>query len=191
MHIGNKQLAFLDTETTGLIPGKHEVIEVAIIVENRLHHWYIRPERLADADEKALQINGYATHPERWHSAVSMNLAGPEILDVLRDKVVVGHNVNFDLEMLSGHFRVAGVKHRLPYHKVDTVTLAYTRLVPLGLSSLSLDKIREFLCWSKENAHSAIKDVRDTERLYRLLVRNRASLRARVFLQQWLPSRLA
>ena len=189
MDIGAKQLAFLDTETTGLVPGKHEVIEVAILVGNRLHHWLIRPERLEDADPKALQINGYATHPERWNNAVSMRTAAPEIMAVLKDKVVVGHNVGFDVDMLAGHMNAVGVKSRLPYHKVDTVTLAFTRLVPLGLSSLSLDKIREFLRWSGVGAHTAVKDVQDTERLYYLLIGNRLTLRAKVALQRFLPQR--
>jgi DNA polymerase-3 subunit epsilon len=167
--LSEKPLAFLDTETTGLIPGKHEVIEVAVLVGNTLHHWMVRPERLADAEPRALEINGYAARPERWKDARTMREVGPEIMAVLKGTVVVGHNVGFDLDMLNGHMRKVGLNPHLPYHKVDTVTLAYTRLAPLGLGKLSLDTIREFLGWSKEGAHTAAKDVTDTARLYRLL----------------------
>ena len=164
-----KPLAFLDTETTGLVPGRHEVIEVAVMVGDRLYHWMVRPERLGDAEPKALEVNGYARSPERWEGARTMKEVGPEIMAALKGAVVVGHNVGFDIDMLAGHMRKAGLNPHLPYHKVDTVTLAYTRLAPLGLDKLSLDTIRAFLGWSKEEAHTAVKDVMDTERLYRLL----------------------
>lgn len=167
-----KPLAFLDTETTGLTAGRHEVIEVAVLVGDRLHHWLVRPERLEDAEPKALEVNGYAARPERWDGAKTMREVGPEIMAVLKGTVVVGHNVGFDLDMLAGHMRRVGLHPTLPYHKVDTVTLAYTRLAPLGLEKLSLDTIRAFLGWSKEGAHTAAKDVQDTERLYRLLTRS-------------------
>jgi len=172
MPLSEKPLAFLDSETTGLTPGKHEVIEVAVLVGDTLHHWMVRPERLEDAEPKALEVNGYAARPERWDGAKTMREVGPEIMRVLKGTVVVGHNVGFDLDMLNGHMRKVGLNPHLPYHKVDTVTLAYTRLVPLGLGKLSLDAIREFLGWSKEGAHTAAKDVTDTARLYELLTRS-------------------
>lgn len=185
MNLSDKPLAFLDTETTGLTPGRHEVIEVAALVGDRLYHWMVRPERLEDAEPKALEVNGYARFPERWEGAKTMKEVGPEIMAALKGTVVVGHNVGFDLDMLNGHMRKVGLNPHLPYHKVDTVTLAYTRLVPLGLEKLSLDTIRAFLGWSKEGAHTAVKDVKDTERLYRLLTRtSTAGLRVGLWLRK-------
>ena len=172
MTLREKPLAFLDTETTGLSPGRHEVIEVAVLVGDRLYHWLIAPERSEDAEPKALEVNGYSRFPERWEGAKTMREVGPEIIAALKGTVVVGHNVGYDLDMLNGHMRRVGLSPRLPYHKVDTVALAYTRLVPLGLEKLSLDTIRAFLGWSKEGAHTATKDAKDTERLYRLLTRS-------------------
>jgi DNA polymerase-3 subunit epsilon len=184
MSLSDKPLAVLDTETTGLIPGKHEVIEVAVLVGDTLHHWLVRPERLEDAEPKALEVNGYARNPERWDGAKTMLEVAPEILTVLKGAVVVGHNVGFDLDMLNGHMRKVGLHPRLPYHKVDTTTLAYTRLAPLGLDRLALDAIRDFLGWSKEGAHTAVKDVMDTARLYRLLTRSSTmGLRVRLWLR--------
>jgi DNA polymerase-3 subunit epsilon len=185
MNLSDKPLAFLDTETTGLTPGRHEVIEVAALVGDRLYHWMVRPERLEDAEPKALEVNGYARFPERWEGAKTMKEVGPEIMAALKGTVIVGHNVGFDLDMLNGHMRKVGLNPHLPYPKVDTVTLAYTRLVPLGLEKLSLDTIRAFLGWSKEGAHTAVKDVKDTERLYRLLTRtSTAGLRVGLWLRK-------
>lgn len=46
------------------------------------------------------------------------------------------------------------------------MTLAYEHLVPKGLGSLSLDRIRGFLGWSHDGAHTAMVDTRDCRRLF-------------------------
>jgi DNA polymerase III epsilon subunit-like protein len=59
--------AFLDTETTGLDPGRHEMWELAIITreeghprdEDQEHLFQVYPGRLADADPTALRINRF------------------------------------------------------------------------------------------------------------------------------------
>ena len=89
----------------------------------------------------------------------------------LRDVVLVGHNVGFDLDFLQEGINRAGLPDKLSYHKIDTVTLAFEHLVPCGLTSLSLDRIRKFLGWDMTDAHSALKDTEDARRLYYLLVR--------------------
>jgi DNA polymerase-3 subunit epsilon len=187
MPISERPLAFIDTETTGLDSAIHEVIEVAIVKEypdGRIEYYQslIRPERIEDAHPKALEVNGYAADPSRWDRMETMETVGPLILSTLKDCVVVGHNVGFDIDMLEANMRRAGLSPRLPYHKIDTVTLAYEHLVPCGLESLSLDNIRRFLDWSLEDAHTAMKDAKDARRLYRLC--NRSGKVAR-FLMRW------
>lgn len=175
--LSHRPLAFIDTETTGLDPQIHEVIEVAIIKEYadgsvERFHTLIRPVDIATAHPKALEINGYAADPSRWENAPYMEHTAGKIADLLKGCVIVGHNVGFDLDMLQSGFDRAGLRYRLPYHKVDTVTLAYEHLVPCGLESVSMDKIRKFLGWSMDDAHTALKDAEDARRLYRLLNRS-------------------
>ena len=170
------KLAFLDTETTGLSPQKHEILEIALLIEEegkepQALHYLIKPERLEDAQPEALKINGYAASPERWKGAPSLKEVGPQLVEALKGAVVVGHNVGFDLSFLEEGLKRSGVAGRLPYHKIDTVTLVYEHLQPLGLKRVSLDKTREFLGWSKEGAHTALKDAKDAQRLYHLLLR--------------------
>lgn len=185
--LSEKPLCFLDTETTGLDSSIHEVIEVAIVKEypdGRTQHYQslIRPENIENAAPKALELNGYAANPARWEQMETMATVGPLILNVLKGSVVVGHNVGFDLDMLEANMKRAGLEPRLPYHKIDTVTLAYEHLVPCGLESLSMDKIRKFLDWSMEDAHTAMKDAKDARRLYRLCSRSGKAAR---FLIRW------
>lgn len=169
-------IAFIDTETTGLDPNRAEVIEFAAIRRNAdgtetRFHTLICPQRIDDADVKALEINGYIKAPERWDVAPTMGQVGNQIADFLKGTVICGHNISFDEAMLNANLHRAGVKRRVPYHKVDTVTLAHEHLVPLGLKRLSLDFIRAFLGWSKEGAHTAMKDAEDVQRLYDLTIR--------------------
>lgn len=169
--LSQKALAFIDTETTGLDPDLNDVIEFAVIrvtPEGGEKRWQtkIKPENIETAHPKALEVNGYTE--EKWADAPSMADAGPTIVEILRNSVLVGHNVSFDEAMLKANLKRAGVSGRIPYHKVDTVTLAYEHLVPYGLESLSLDNIRKFLGWSLEGAHTAMQDVEDARKLYHL-----------------------
>ena len=191
--MNRKAICFLDTETTGLDPQVAEVIEVAVIrcepdgSETRFHT-LIKPQRIEDAHPKALEVNGYAADPSRWDDAPTMAEVGDRIADITRNSVICGHNVGFDEAMISANFKRAGVRRRIPYHKVDTVTLAWEHLVPLGLERLSMDRIREFLGWSKEGAHTAMKDAEDAKSLYDLLCRmtveQRDSLRSYLKIKQ-------
>lgn len=181
--MNGKAICFLDTETTGLDPQQAEVIEVAVIrrepdgtlarlkcAEARFHT-LIKPERIEDAHPKALEINGYAADPSRWDDAPTMAEVGDQIADFCRNSVICGHNVSFDETMIAANFKWAGVRRRIPYHKIDTITLAYEHLIPMGLERVGMDAIRDFLGWSKDGAHTAMKDAEDAMSLYDLLCR--------------------
>jgi DNA polymerase-3 subunit epsilon len=169
--IGDRPLAFLDTETTGLNPQEQEVIEIAVIKEwpdGRLEEWEtkIKPQRIETAHPRALAINGYADHPQDWEDAPTFDEVAAVIVAKLDGCVIVGHNPKFDLGFLQAGLDRVGSHGRLPYHAIDTVTLVYEHLVPKGCPSLSLDVVRKFLGWSHDGAHTALVDTRDCRRLY-------------------------
>ena len=173
---GLLRIAIIDTETTGLDPQTSVVLEfAALIIEDgvvvREYETKIKPlvQELHYAHPKALEVNGYTD--EAWEDAPSVEEVGPDIISILDGCVLVGHNVAFDEAILRAHFASRGVKGRIPYHKIDTVSLAYEHLTPLGLESPSLDRVRDFLGWPKDRAHTAMQDVRDTKRLFDLLWR--------------------
>ena len=117
------QLAVIDTETTGLSPAKHEVIEVGIlrieqwfendnIYARRLHELCVKmhPRNIAVADPIALKINGYTAL--RWQDAKDHEPALFSVRDALtfivpgemnqnmNDLVLVGHNIHFDVSFM-------------------------------------------------------------------------------------------
>jgi len=176
---------FIDTETTGLNPELHEIIEIGIIVEDSKGnliesiHLKIRPER-GNFDERAIKINGFSW--ENWADSKSFETHCNMLFELLSDKnsVIIGHNPKFDYEFLEESFFRCG-KH-LPYNRlIDTRVLVYEHLYPIGCRTMSLDGVRRFLFWNSEGSHTAMKDVEDTKNLFHLL--NRMSLFSRLKLQ--------
>jgi DNA polymerase III subunit epsilon len=173
---GSRPLAFLDVETTGLDTALHEVIEIGILrgEDPAPQEWHslVKPERLEVAEQRALEINGYATNPDRWNGAPTMAEVGAEVVKTLEGCVIIGQNVSYDLDILKRCLQRAGVDvSALPWRKLDTMTLSYEHLIPLGLQGLGLQAVRRFLGWSEEGAHTAMGDVRDTRNLFHLLLR--------------------
>jgi DNA polymerase-3 subunit epsilon len=176
MGLKDKRLAFIDTETTGLDPSRHEVIDFAAVIRSadgstERVSFKIRPEHLERADPKALEVNGYT--PEGWAGAISQEEGARRMLDALNGCVIVGHNVGFDLDFIKAtvtRHDKAGAR-KLPYHKVDTVTLAYVVLAPYGLDKLSLESVCNFLGVTNEGAHTALADVERCMAVYDRLSR--------------------
>jgi DNA polymerase-3 subunit epsilon len=70
-------IAFIDLETTGLDPVKHEILQIGIVrVDARtltIHSQIelkVIPVRIIDAEAKALEVNGY--REELWIDAVPL-----------------------------------------------------------------------------------------------------------------------
>jgi len=167
---------YIDTETTGLNPGEHEIIEIAIITEyadGGVVRWSskVRPAHIETAHPKALEINGY--NEEAWGDAPSQRNIAALVHQHLQGAVVVGHNVKFDIGFIQEMFEQHGIDHRWVHRdQIDTITLVREHLFPTGLKSASLDNTRRWLGWSLEGAHSALKDAEDCMRLRHSLERS-------------------
>ena len=168
------KLHFVDTETTGLVASAHEIIDIAIITQDRgvtthTFHSKVMPEWIADADPEALRINGYK--PMNWDLAPSWSEIGPIVNEILSDGIIVGHNVNFDYQFIREGIQRLGHKPKMSRRTIDTITLVYEHLYPMGLESASLKSVREFLGMSSEGAHTALQDTRDTQVVFNTLWR--------------------
>jgi len=163
------RLVFIDIETTGLIAGYHEIIEIAIIGDNFEYHKKVKPKRLEIADSKALSINGYTS--KEWRYAEEPSLVAYEIANILSGATIVGHNPNFDMEFINELLHHYDETSSFDRRYIDTITLAYEHLSPLGLTSYSLDSCRRFFGWSTFGAHTAIKDAKDCRKLFYTLIR--------------------
>ncbi len=121
-------VCFVDCETTGLDPDRHEVWEVGLIVpiviadeddeedEWEEHVWQL-PVDLGKADQIALNIG-------RFHDRRTTETMLPEFVRLTRGLHLVGACVSFDADRLWRLIRKAGECPMWHYHLIDVEALA-------------------------------------------------------------------
>lgn len=169
----DKPRAYLDVETTGLDPSVHEIIEFGVCYSDGRpgYNLQVKPLNLDAAHPRALEITGY--NDNEWRMAFDPSEAAQRIADALRGYVLVGHNVNFDISFIQALLDRYGINARLGHHKVDTITLAYEHLVPVGLKSVSLKNVCLFIGIKPEgDVHRAMAGAARARRVYQKLVRS-------------------
>ena len=148
--------AVVDVETTGLSPGHHHrVIEVAVVhVDSsgrRTDEWctLVNPRR----DLGAQHVHGISAAEVR-RAPEFAGIAG-ELAARLSDRVLVAHNLSFDLRFLTAEFARLG-------HEFSTSGLCTMELAGrfLGASSRSLVACCEAAGVPLGRAHSALHDAR-------------------------------
>lgn len=179
-----RNLAFIDTESTGLLPERHELIEIGCVLVRQIPREgkgpeveiieefdvKIKPRHIETADPVALSINGY--RPEDWTLAVDLKKALELLAEKTKDAIMVGHNVAHDYAFLQKAFEQERVENTMHYHKVDTISLAYAMLYDnLDVKKFSLRSLCEHFGIINERAHSALSDARATFEVYKRLLR--------------------
>jgi len=157
--------AVIDTETTGLLPGhRHRVIEIAVVLldaRGRFEHEWVtllNPQR--------------DLGPQHIHGILTADvLAAPEFGDVaahlaglLAGRMVVGHNVEFDLGFLRAEFARTGAAVPLVTERAMCTMALAGYLYPGAKRTLGA-------CCSAagiplEGWHSALADTRATAQLF-------------------------
>ncbi len=177
-------LAFMDIETTGLVPGYHEPIDIGIVMtdlEGRmLHSLFVRiqprhPERLS---EGARQVNAFEAADWRGRGALDPAAAVDSIArfhrNVAGDRPVllVAFNSWFDTAFLDHLFREEGRTWREMYHYLvlDLPSMAWS----LGYRELRGDLLAERLGVEDEphvaEEHTGITGAMLNARIYRALL---------------------
>lgn len=125
------RLAFLDIETTGLDVGKHEVWEVAYLLEDqgrdgvreqRIFQFYVSGR---GADPEALKLNHFdERYNEKMTHTPSSNEKVRQIIADLSGAILIGNNVAFDAKFLREKLGCEPWN----YHVVDVKALVAGRL---------------------------------------------------------------
>ncbi len=176
-------LAFVDVETTGLDPLRHELIELAVVLARQIptsgrgptvevleeHEWKIKPEHIDLADPESLQINGYMAG--KWIFAADLPKVMEAFGKITKSASLVAHNVSFDQGFIDQAFKKSGVKNEMHYHKIDTLSLAFGKLYhDPRAEKFSLRSLCEHFGIPNPNAHTALSDARAAFELYKKLV---------------------
>lgn len=182
MPVSDDFLAFLDTETGGLEPGRDPVIEVATILTdlelNEVGRFeakiQLRPGDVVSPE--AARLNGY--DPDVWaREAVPMGEYRAFLSrHIPRGSVAVsiGHNVPFDRDMIDkGYFKPAGWFCPLSYHKVDTVGIAMALKLAgvIRCADVKLTSVSAALGIEHGKAHTAMADCLVAKEIFERTVR--------------------
>ena len=170
------KVAVLDTETTGLDPENHEIIQFGMIVyegfggvELEELNFKIRPRNIESASAEALAVNGYTE--EGWVDAIELEDAVREIqLTLEHVDVLIGHNLVFDINFVERAFEMTNSKlpNWPPYYDTKAIASAIN-----GRNSwrTSLDRLCEaYNVEFSGRAHTAIVDCERTMQIWLKLI---------------------
>lgn len=169
-------LVFVDTETTGLTAGWHEIIEICAIrvcastmrVVGSMY-MKIKPDHMDRAHPKALEVNGYTD--EAWSEALPLSVVLEMLSPLLSGALMIGHNVSFDKDFIRAAYKQAHIQYpRGDYHTLDTVSLAWPLKLRSKVRNLKLATLCDYFGISNKGEHSAYADVIRTIKVYLSLV---------------------
>jgi DNA polymerase III epsilon subunit-like protein len=178
-----QNLAFIDTETTGLDADIHEIIELAVIIVRQIERpgkgpsieiikemeWKIKMEKPEVAEEQALRVNGY--NEVDWMFAVSLESAMKEFAKITEGASFVSHNVTFDYAFVQNAFKKTGVDNKMHFAKLDTISIAFARLYDIPqATSLSLKNLATLFKIENKKAHTALADTVTLVEIYKKLM---------------------
>jgi oligoribonuclease (3'-5' exoribonuclease) len=177
------KLCFVDTETMGLDPDRHEIWEVGLIVRSEdsndvEYEWKLPVRHPEYADQIALTINGYYDRQDetyiKYQSALyqlhEINDFAYDFLMLTMRSHLVGAVVSFDEERLRKLLLREGYTPMWHYHLVDVESLVAGKLgwTPPWKSS----ELWEKMGINEEDyaKHTALGDARLARDLYDLVM---------------------
>ena len=161
--------AFIDIETTGGYSTKNCITEIAIIlfdgqqVEGKFHT-LINPEAPIQPYVQSMT----SITNKMVENAPKFEDVAENIYNLLKDRVFVAHNVNFDYSFVSQHLKTAGYTIDLP--KICTVKLS--RKIFPGLSKYGLGSLSNHFNIENKARHRAIGDAEAMLEIFIILQQN-------------------
>lgn len=157
--IPNNYVVF-DIETTGLDPEFDEIIEIGAVkikdgIKIDTFNSLIKPEY--EIDEFITELTGITN--EMVENAPSIDEVLPKFMDFIKDYIIIGHNVNFDINFIYDNLEELNI---LPITNdfVDTLRIS-RRLIP-ELKHHKLSDLANYFNIDTNGSHRALKDVEIT-----------------------------
>ncbi|MBD2028236.1 3'-5' exonuclease [Leptolyngbya sp. FACHB-711] len=177
----NGTIVVLDVETTG-VSVVDDIVEIAAVklVNGQLQeapfHAYI-----SDASDvgESQHVHGYSNEFLKEHGEPARTVL-ENFYDFVGDALLIGHNVGFDIKMVTAHAQRAGIQ--VPtWQWADTWNLAHRFI---ATESYSLENLAKKLKLTSSPNHHAMDDVRTTTELLAYLmpfVENQSSDRVALY----------
>lgn len=157
----------IDLETTGLSPDYDEIIEIAAIKVRNLevvdtHQTLVKP--INPIDEYITELTGITN--AMVENAPSISDALPELLDFVSDDLIIGHNVNFDINFIYDECEY----NKFPSFSNNFVdTMRLSRKLHPDLKHHRLSDIIDYLHISTDTYHRALADCHSTLKCFCLM----------------------
>jgi DNA polymerase-3 subunit epsilon len=172
----NGELIWIDVETTGLDPNKHEIIEMAAVrswLDGTLAGAAMFSTRVhfsGHCTPGAQAVNGYT--PDEWLKAIALPDALSQLTHEMTGRRFAGQNPKFD----EGFLRAAFARCDMPwprmksYHVLDLASLAWPLYLRGRVPGLGLDALCKGLGVEPEaKPHSALNGALKALEVYRTL----------------------
>ena len=176
-------LAFIDVETTGFDPNRHEIIDIGGVIAKRHQtdddqfgltvvdefEFKVKPTDITAADPQALAVNGY--NEAEWMFAPDLSQVMPEVAAKTAGAVLVAHNLWFDLAFLEAAFAKTKVTNKMHHGKLDTISMAFIKLCfNPAIDRFSLAALAEYFDIDNPKAHTALADAKTTMAVFEKLL---------------------
>ena len=195
-HLNGHLLCAIDTETTGLIPGKHEIFEICVLPLNsklevsRDHlpfNLKLRPEKVDDIQWEALNVTQMdfmelcSTGMDKWEAA-DLFVSWYEKLGLADNKRIMplAHNWVFDAPFIKEWLGFAEFNLRFDGRYRDTMSTALTindqydiKNEPCPFPKVKLSYLASCLKIEYDKTHNALDDCVLTAKVYKELVHQR------------------
>lgn len=174
--LSEMNLAFVDTETTGLSVEDHEIIEIAVLLYDQkedkvIKEWEtkIAPSHIETASEVALRINGYNDDPQSYTGSLKSAMIKFNSLVRRGDSLIVGQNVAFDLKFIYKSMERLNIEPQFDRRHLTLEGLSWWAVRNSNAENISLASVCSQFDVSNIGAHSALVDCRRTFEVYRKL----------------------
>lgn len=171
--LSSLRLAFVDTETTGLDPDKHEIIEIGCLIYDQekdsvVTEWEkkIKPSHIESASSEALRINGYVNNSIEYTGGLKPALI--KLNSLVKGCVIIGQNIEFDIRFLTNAMKDFDMSPAWRWNrKLELMSLVWKDLKDTDISGLSLAATCSHFGISNEGAHGALIDCRRAYEVYK------------------------
>ncbi|WP_353942628.1 TerD family protein [Streptomyces sp. HUAS MG91] len=165
--------ALVDVETSGLVARRDRVLSVAVVTVGRDGEQTGEFSTLLDpgCDPGPVDVHGLTA--ERLRGAPTFDQVAEHIGAMLRDRVLVAHNAQFDYDFLAHEF--ARARMWLPVSQ-RLCTLALNRQVDPPTADMKLGTLAAHYGVPQRHAHDALDDTRVLAGILRASLREAARL---------------
>ncbi len=165
--LSDLEYVVVDVETTGLVAGRHRLIEVAGIRVRAGMQVETFQELINPCQRLPRFISAFTgITQEMVNTAPSADEVLPSFFSFLDDAPIVGHNVGFDLSFLG--YEAVRLGYPLSTDGLDTIRLA-RRLIP-GIRQLKLDTLARQVGVMVRDRHRALGDAQITLEVFQHLL---------------------